>query len=136
MIDEIHIKEMTMINYLNVFYNWKLQHTGMDMEHYDAIGETPKGKKCVMEMKFRSSHYMDMMLEKKKYDWLMEIPDVLKFYLVHDTTGTYIFWLDSLNFNSIIEMNCPETTFWGDDKKQKEIYLLPIQWASIQIIKK
>tara|TARA_B100000780_G_scaffold188633_2_gene132628 strand:+ start:6535 stop:6957 length:423 start_codon:yes stop_codon:yes gene_type:complete len=140
MIDQTHTQEITMIEYLNVFYDWDLKHSGVGMEHYDAIGMTPGNirKHCLIEMKFRKHHYDTMMLEKKKYDWLMRMPkSTLKFYLVHDPLGTYIFWLDNLKLNDIVIMKCPSKTFWDDQgMTNKEVYLLEINQAFIKIIKK
>lgn len=140
MIDKIHKKEIAIINFLNEIYDWNLSHTGMDYEHYDAIGYTRKGSGCIMEMKFRTTHYEDMMLEKKKYQWLMEtsFPKYEhKFYLVQDPTGIYIFWLNDIDINVLTteDMNCPPTTYFTESSKiNKEVYLLPKQWASVKIL--
>ena len=51
----------------------------------DAIGKTPKGFDCVIEMKFRNKYYEDKMLEKDKYDSLMKLDkDIIKLYFVND----------------------------------------------------
>ena len=47
---------------------WDLEWCAGGNKIYDAIGKTPKGKDCVLEMKFRKTHYAEKMLEKEKYD--------------------------------------------------------------------
>ena len=77
------------------------------------------------------------MLEKMKYDHLMSLPeDILKFYLVQDPTGIYIFWLQSIDKSSlkVNKIPCPGKTFWGGEKVKKEVYLLPKHYASILIL--
>jgi len=79
-------------------------------------------------------------LEKKKYKWLMEtsFPKYEhKFYLVQDPTGIYIFWLNDIDMNVLTteDMNCPPTTYFTESPKiNKEVYLLPKQWASVKIL--
>ena len=70
MIDKIKDWEQATVNLLNLD-GWQLE-VSKDYDHYDAIGLTPKGLKCVIEMKFRNDYYEDKMLEKKKYDKLMQ----------------------------------------------------------------
>ncbi len=140
MISEIHKKEIAIINFLNEIFGWELSHTGMDYEYYDAIGYTKKRNGCIMEMKFRTKHYEDMMLEKKKYERLMQSSFLKyehKFYLVQDPTGIYIFWLNEIDINvlSTEDMSCPPTTYFTESPKiNKEVYLLPKQWASVKIL--
>ena len=45
---------------------WDLKHCGDGNSRYDAKGKTPKGKDCIIEMKFRNKYYEDKMLEKDK----------------------------------------------------------------------
>ena len=47
---------------------WDLEWCGDGFTRYDAIGKTPKGKDCVIEMKFRKTYYEQKMLEKDNYD--------------------------------------------------------------------
>ena len=62
-LSKIHKLEKAVIMVLNID-GWELKHTGDTYEHYDAIGLTPKGKKCVIEMKFRTKYYEEKMIEK------------------------------------------------------------------------
>jgi hypothetical protein len=54
-INKIHKLEKALITFLN-FDGWDLKWTGEGFKHYDAIGCTPKGFQCVIEMKFRNKY--------------------------------------------------------------------------------
>jgi len=110
---------------------WDLTHTGGDYTFYDAEGYTPKGRKCVIEMKFRKKYYETKMLEVDKYNRLMALPDdIVKIYFVSDPKGTYFFWLDGIDKLKSVEKYCPRTTLWGNNRKRKEVYLLTEDLAS------
>ena len=129
-IKEVHNLEKAVIQILN-FDNWQLTWSGGSYEHYDAEGRTPKDKKCVVEMKFRNKYYQTKLLEKSKYDKLMSMDqDITKLYLVFDTRGYYIFWLDNMVMPKLETINCPSTTLWNTHKTKKEVYLLEEAQAS------
>jgi hypothetical protein len=73
------------------------------------------------------------MLEKYKYDKLMQVKDVHKFYLVFDPKGMYMFWLNGPKFNLPIpeDLYCPDTTLWTKKKENKKVYLLEESQASL-----
>ena len=82
-------------------------------------------------MKFRDKYYETKLLEKFKYDKLMEMDkELTKLYLVFDPKGMYIFWLDNLQLPELEQLNCPDTTLWTKTKKQKDVYLLEESQAS------
>jgi len=111
---------------------WDLDWCAGKFEHYDAIGETPKGHQCVIEMKFRSKYYPAKMLEKYKYDKLMEMPyDLVKLYFVNDPKANYLFWLNNLQMPKTTTLSCPDTTLWTKKRIDKEVYLLEETDASI-----
>lgn len=129
-INKVHQLENAVVLFLN-WEGWELTHTGEGYSYYDAEGFTPKGRKCVIEMKFRSKYYETKMLEVDKYNHLMELPeDVVKIYLVSDPKGTYFFWLDGIEKLKSVEKYCPKTTMWNNQKKHKEVYLLSEDLAS------
>lgn len=124
--------EKALVTLLNTFDDWKLEWVGDLNLCYDAKGYTPKGKKCVVEFKIRNKYYKSKLLEKKKYDALMNLPkDIVKIYFVSDPKGNYWFWLDKLNDMKVLEKMCPTTTHWGGEKINKEIYLLSEDLASV-----
>jgi hypothetical protein len=129
-IKKIHKLEQAVVWFLN-FEGWDLKHTGNEYEYYDAEGITPKGRKCVIEMKFRKTYYETKMLEVKKYEALMSLPeDIVKIYFVSDPKGTYMFWLDGIEKLKSVKKYCPRTTLWNSQKKSKEVYLLEENLAS------
>jgi len=124
--------EKAFVMMLNTFDDWQLQWVGDQNLCYDAIGLTPKGNKCVVEMKFRKKYYETKMLEVKKYNALMELDsDIVKIYFVSDPQGSYWFWLDKLKKLKTFEKSCPTTSYWGNNKIQKEVFLLSEDLASI-----
>lgn len=83
-------------------------------------------------MKFRNKYYETKMLEKDKYDALMEIDaEVIKIYFVADTKGNYLYWLNNLKMPKIVKKYCPDTTMWTKKRLLKEVYLLTENMASI-----
>ena len=94
-ISKIKKLEQAVVQVLN-FDGWDLKIPEDNFSRYDAYGTTPKGKKCVIEMKFRNKHYEDKMLEKDKYDALMSLDDdIVKIYIVADTKGNFMYWLNA-----------------------------------------
>jgi hypothetical protein len=124
--------EKALVKMLNVFDGWKLEWLGSKNLSYDAAGYTPKGNKCVVEMKFRKKYYDTKMIEKKKYDALMSLPDdIVKIYFVSDPKGSYWFWLDKIKELEVLDKSCPTTTYWNKNRISKEVYLLEEKDASI-----
>ena len=62
-LERINVLEQGVVAILNLD-GWQLEWCGGGFDHYDAIGYTAKGKKCVIEMKFRNKYYDTKMLEK------------------------------------------------------------------------
>ena len=124
-IEKLHQLEKSYVLLLNAFDGWELEWCGGGFDHFDAKGKTPKGKECVIEFKFRNKYYPTKMLEVFKYEKLMAMPeDVVKIYNVHDSKGSYMFWLNSLVVPEPVDMYCPKTTVWQNNKINKSVYLL------------
>jgi hypothetical protein len=49
---------------------------------------------------------------------------------VFDPKGMYIFWLNGIDIPVLDKLNCPDTTLWTKQKKDKEVYLLEESQAS------
>ena len=110
---------------------WELEWTGEGYSHYDAKGKTPKGFDCVIEMKFRNKYYEEKMLEKYKYDALMELDKaIIKIYFVFDPKGNFMYWLNTLKMPTPVKKYCPDTTMWTKKRLLKEVYLLKENDAS------
>ena len=130
-IDKVHDLEKAVIQILN-FDGWQLVWTGECSSHFDAEGLTPKGEKCIVEMKFRNRYYPTKLLEKYKYDKLMDLDkDIVKLYFVADPKGNYLYWLNDMNMPEIETKSIRKTTLWNGEKKDKEIYMLTENKASI-----
>ena len=122
--------EKAVVQILNLD-GWQLKHIG-GTSRYDAKGLTPKGFMSVIEMKFRNKYYENKMIEKKKYDALMNLPgDVVKLYFVADPKGNYLYWLNNMTLPPIETVLAGKTTYWGGDKESKEVYYLPESKASV-----
>lgn len=130
--DDTEQYEKVICLWLNGFMNFKLNWVGEENTFYDLRGLTPKGNKCVIEIKVRNKYYKDKMIEKFKYDKLMSLPeDVVKLYYVNDPKGSYIYWLNEIKLPKLESIRCPSTTMWSQDRKDKEVYLLPERLASL-----
>ena len=123
-ISKIKKLEQAIVQVLNID-GWDLKIPEDNFSRYDAYGTTPKGKKCVIEMKFRNKHYEDKMLEKDKYDALMSLDDdIVKIYFVADTKGNFMYWLNTLKMPETVKKYCPDTTMWTKKRLLKDVYLL------------
>ena len=116
----VHKFEQTVVGLLNALDGWELNWTGEDYSHCDAVGLTPKGRTCAIEMKFRKKYYDTKMLEQYKYDKLMEMEQEVK-----------LFWLNDIVMPTPQDMWCPDTTLWTSRKTKKPCYLLKEEQAAI-----
>ena len=126
-----HKWELTIIEILNSD-GWELHPSWTKTEHYDAIGKTPKGFNCVMELKLRHKYYPTKVLEVYKYEKLMEIKDCLKFYYVFDIKGNYLYLLDTLVLPEKTIINCKTTEKFGNEELiDKSVYMISENQASV-----
>ena len=128
-IKDIHKWERSVITLLNLD-GWMLNHTGEGSQSWDAEGTTPKHQECVIEMKFRNKYYDTKIIEKDKFDRLINTGKVA-LYFVNDPKGNYMFWLNNLKDLEIKNMYCPSTTLWNSKKVYKPCYLLKESDAAI-----
>jgi len=123
-ISKVHQWEQAVVLLLNS-EGWELKWSGKGMSIYDAVGKTPKGFDCVIEMKFRNKHYDTKMLEKDKYDSLMRLDkQIIKIFYVFDPKGNFLYYLNTLKLPKPVKKYCPDTTMWTKKKLLKEVYLL------------
>ena len=110
---------------------WDLEWCAGGNKIYDAIGKTSKGVDCVIEMKFRKTHYEKKMLEKEKYDNLMALDkDIVKIFFVNDPKGNFMYWLNTLKMPKTVKKYCPDTTVYTKKRIHKDVYLLTENEAS------
>ena len=121
-LSNIHKFEQAVVSLLNN-EGWQLEWCGGGFEHFDAIGVTPKNKEVIIEIKLRKKYYKNKMIEKYKYDKLLD-EDADALYFVADPKGHYIFWLNDLAKQETVELYCPDTTLWTKKRNNKECYLL------------
>jgi hypothetical protein len=125
-----HKWEQGIIHLMNLD-GWELEWCGGGTEHYDAKGKTPKGFDCVIEFKLRHAYYQTKILEKFKYDKLMEM-QCLKFYYVFDSKGNYLYYLDALKLPEPVMVNCKTTEkFQRIELMDKPCFMLSESQASI-----
>jgi len=129
MIKKINQWEKAVVLLLNAD-GWNLEHTGNGYDSWDAMGTTPNGNECVIEMKFRKTYYKEKMIEKFKYDKLIDTGKVA-LYFVNDPKGNYLFWLNELKNLNTKDMYCPDTTLWTKKKVLKPCYLLDEKQATV-----
>ena len=123
-ISKVHKWEQAVVLLLNS-EGWELEWAGEGYSRYDAIGKTPKGFPCVIEMKFRNKHYETKMLEKDKYDSLMRIDEnIIKIFYVFDPKGNFLYYLNTLKLPQPVKKYCPDTTMWTKKRVLKDVYLL------------
>jgi len=123
-LEKIFELEKEVVDFLNA-KGWDLTHTGKTMLPYDAKGFTPKGKKCVVEMKFRNKYYDTKMMEFAKFDTLIKMDsDILKFYYVADPKADWVFLLNDLVDIDTGDFYCASKTMWASKKQNKTTYLL------------
>ena len=113
---------------------WDLEWTGGGGCVYDAKGKTPKGKTCVLEIKFRKKHYNDgMMLEKKKYDALIAESEKhldIPVYVNSTPDGVYLWSLYLIKPKWETNYLNPATTQFGNrNRVPKEVTYLCIKDA-------
>lgn len=133
-INKIHDLERAVILLWNTFDGWDLTWTGSGYDHCDAMGSTPKGYTCAIEMKFRNKYYETKMLEVDKYDRLMKMDVQVRLYFVGDPKGNYLYWLDDVELTEPVKMWCPSTTLWTNDKKEKLVYMLTEEQSTQTLI--
>jgi len=121
-LNKVHQFEQSIVSLLNL-QGWNLEWCGGGFEHFDCIGTTAKGKSVVMEIKWRKKYYEKKMIEKYKFDKLLQ-EDANALYFVSDPKGHYIFWLNDLAKQETVELYCPDTTLWTKKRNNKECYLL------------
>ena len=121
-LNKVHQFEQSIVSLLNL-QGWNLEWCGGGFEHFDCIGTTAKGKSVVMEIKWRKKYYEKKMIEKYKFDKLLQ-EDADALYFVSDPKGHYIFWLNDLAKQETAELYCPDTTLWTKKRNNKECYLL------------
>jgi len=122
-IEKIHILEQQLVFLLNLD-GWKLNWTGEDYSHYDAMGLDLNGDSCIIEFKFRREAYIDKMLEVYKYQALLDVDIAKRYYAVIDTKGCWLFDLASIEYTKQTIQSPKQSIFRDNNKVEKEVLML------------
>ena len=117
--------EIDLFNYLKINYINDLRLSDNIYSHYDCYS---KKFKCIIELKCRPIHYDNLILEKYKYDRLINFNCNVR-YICSTPKGIFSFNIKTIN-PVWQEMNLPKSTeFINKEKVLKNITYLPINLA-------
>ena len=120
--------EQSLFDYIKSTYLEDLKKT----EHeYDYIDATSEGYRLTIELKCRSTHYDELILEKDKYEALMDRAqdlDFTPFYINSTPKGIYAFNLRKITVTWTTK-RLPSSTFYEGTEIDKKIALLHIDKA-------
>lgn len=122
------MNEDELFDYIKARYLEDLERTGDAFEYIDA---TSDGYRLKIELKCRNTHYNELLLEKDKYESLMQQADKLgytPFYINSTPEGIYAFNLRKMNITWTTR-SLPASTFNKAPAIDKEIALLHIDEA-------
>ena len=120
--------EQGLFDYIKETYLEDLQKSEHTYEYIDA---TSYGYRLSIELKCRHTHYDELILEKDKYESLMQQANELgftPFYINSTPQGIYAFNLRKITVTWTTK-RLPARTFWDGAEIDKEIALLHIDKA-------
>ena len=120
--------EQGLFDYIKATYLEDLEKSEHEYEYIDA---TSNGYRLTIELKCRHTHYDELILEKDKYESLMDRANHLgftPFYINSTPNGIYAFNLRKITVNWMTK-RLPAHTFWDGSEIDKEIALLHIDKA-------
>lgn len=106
------MKEIDLFNYLKLHYISDLKLSNDIYSSYDCYS---KSYRCIIELKCRQIHYDNLMLEKYKYDKLMNFDCNVR-YVTSTPKGIYSFNIKTIN-PVWEEMNLPKSTEFNNKEK-------------------
>lgn len=122
------MNEQTLFDYIKGKYLEDLEKSGDAFEYIDA---TSDGYRLKIELKCRHTHYDELLLEKDKYESLMQQADKLgytPFYINSTPQGIFAFNLRKIKITWTTR-RLPASTFNKTAPVDKEIALLHIDEA-------
>lgn len=123
------MNEEQLFNYLKKHYIYDLSKCEDEYSSYDCFSTTYR---CVIELKCRNKHYDDLMLEKTKYDSLKKL-NCSALYINSTPKGIYIFNINDIKPNWIIDTSMPKQTEFANNYKIEKTYTLISVHNSIKI---
>jgi hypothetical protein len=124
--------ELDLYNILKLCYMTDLKKSDSQYSRFDCYSEKWK---MDIELKCRRTHYDDLLIEKDKYDALLERASkhgTRAFYINSTPKGIYAFNLSSItDLEWEMKGGLPRTTDFPDKRKVvKEVAFLPIELAT------
>lgn len=120
-------KEYKMFEYLRENYLPDLKQSGQQFSSFDCYSEQHK---CEIELKYRHSHYDELLIEKIKYDKLMARAQEFgteAVYISATPKGVFGFNLSNIPEPDWFKKSLPATTHFGDKVwKNKEVAVISI----------
>ena len=123
------MNEEQLFNYLKKHYIYDLSKCEDQFSSYDCFSTTYR---CVIELKCRTKHYDDLMLEKTKYDSLKKL-NCSALYINSTPKGIYIFNINDIKPNWITDTSMPKQTEFANNDKIEKTYTLISVHNSIKI---
>lgn len=103
-------------------------------EQYDGFDCTTDEYKMFVELKSRKTHYPELLIEKMKYDFLIEEAkrlNLFPYYINYTPEGVFCFRLDELPEIEWVDKWLPITTeFANKNNKMKLVGFLKIEWGT------
>jgi hypothetical protein len=124
------MNEQSLFDYIKSTYLEDLQKSEHTYEYIDA---TSTGYRLTIELKCRTTHYDELILEKDKYESLMDRANDLgftPFYINSTPKGIYAFNLRKITVTWITK-RLPSSTFYEAQEIDKKIALLHIEKAVV-----
>jgi len=122
------LNEQSLFDYIKSTYLEDLQKSEHTYEYIDA---TSHGYRLTIELKCRNTHYDELILEKEKYEALMDRAQDLgftPFYINSTPKGIYAFNLRKITVTWITK-RLPSNTFDKGPEIDKKVALLHINKA-------
>jgi hypothetical protein len=118
-------KEAELFQYLKENVYPDLEMSTDKFSRWDCFSPTARHR---IELKCRKKHYPTLLLEKKKYDAMIEKAKGIEkpIYINSTPEGIFAFKLDELQMTWEINHKNPETTYWGGARVPKEVTYLEI----------
>lgn len=123
------MNEEQLFNYLKKHYIYDLSKCEDQFSSYDCFSTTYR---CVIELKCRTKHYDDLMLEKTKYDSLKKL-NCSALYINSTPKGIYIFNINDIKPNWITDTSMPKQTEFANNDRIEKTYTLISVHNSIKI---
>ena len=118
-------KEAELFEYLKENVYPDLEMSTDKFSRWDCFSPTTRHR---VELKCRKKHYPTLLLEKKKYDAMIEKTKGIEkpIYINSTPEGIFAFKLDELQMQWEVNHKNPATTYWGGARVPKEVTYLEI----------